>query len=605
MAEKIISGDSLQNEFVAKFNGMADEVNALKESGGSGGAIIELSGESGTLTDEQYAQCILPNTTIKWQNGSGGNMIYEPWRFISPTYYFKSVYIDADECINNIIEIDQISQGWKRKSTTCSGNGSGGSVVSVKQTLTSGTEIGSITVNGTETKLYAPESIIDTTPINYVNALPTENIKTNEYYLVIDTVQSWVGGVLNQMPNPSDYFPDMLSGIPITVNMVDTLPSTGEYATDDYNAPTKIVLYYQKSDMELYAYMPEGKVPTTGETNLGNTWQKANVFLIGGFYITYRGFISSGDESEALQGHNNLYLFVSGERYRYKGGSWQKVEAGSGANAIIDVESLPTEGINENAFYRISGTASIVARSIPVGVNVKVYYVYTLPTNGIPIDPTTGYLPIYYQKSDNSVYYLTTNGEAWRDGDELFSIMGVSYGGIITSLEEIEDTALVYILVDHNATKLYHYKNGWHEIGGNSESSITGMSIKQITFTDRPTLWAWLQINYYKIMKLTYTFPATPVKASYNTITPSFDDNNELINCTFSSFFPIILENGGAQYGTTYIMINDTHVEMLAVAKLVTLNNEDGIHVDGTTVIEASDIIWSQLGLSVIVYYIE
>ena len=155
MAEKIISGDSLQNEFVAKFNGMADEVNELKESSvGSGGAVVELSGESGTLTDEQYAQCILPNTTIKWLNGSGGNMIYEPWRFVSPTYYFKSVYIDADECINNTIEIDQISHGWKRKSTAYGG---GGPQVSVTQTLTSGTKIGAITVDGKTTALYAPE----------------------------------------------------------------------------------------------------------------------------------------------------------------------------------------------------------------------------------------------------------------------------------------------------------------------------------------------------------------------------------------------------------------------------------------------------------------
>jgi hypothetical protein len=101
---------------VLKTNGSTvywDDDNAYSSTSG-GSAIVELSGESGKLTDEQYLQCTNPTTVIKWFNGSGAHIVYEYWRFASPTYEFKSVYIDADECINNIIEIDQINHSWKR-----------------------------------------------------------------------------------------------------------------------------------------------------------------------------------------------------------------------------------------------------------------------------------------------------------------------------------------------------------------------------------------------------------------------------------------------------------------------------------------------------------
>lgn len=516
MADKLVPGDSLNEEVFDKFNGMADEVNELKESGtggGSGGAVVELSGDNGTLTDDELSKCMLPTTALKVYNVNGIAIIYNQSKYLSPTIYFESVYVDETELGKRVIEIDVNTHRWRLTYTEYSG--SGGSVVSVKQTLTSGTEIGSITVNGTETKLYAPEGSTDTTPavINYVNALPTENIDTSAEYMVIDTVESWVGGVKNQMPDPSDYLPDMLSGIPITVNMVDTLPSTGEYATDDYNAPTKIVLYYQKSDMELYAYMPEGKVPTTGETNLGNTWQKANVFLIGAFYITYRGFISSGDESKAFQGHSNLYLFVSGERYRYKNGSWQNVEAGSGSNAIIDVDSLPSENINEKAFYRV--TEFNVSTLFYGMVNmldkpVTVHVVDTLPTAGESavqgdLANPSSYV-IYYQKSDNSCYSwapaaLGVPTDMWLPAENLLAMNGVSYGGVITSAEEAIDTTTFYVLVKIS-TKLYHYKDGWHEIGGgNSPQIITVSTLDEMgaNLTKKT-----ISVNIIGIITLTY-----------------------------------------------------------------------------------------------------
>lgn len=426
MAEKIISGDSLQNEFVAKFNGMADEVNALKESGvGSGGAVVELSGESGTLTDEQYEQCTRPNTTIKWTNGSGGNTIYEPWRFVSPTYYFKSVYIDADECINNTIEIDQISHGWKRKSTAYSG----GSQVSVTQTLTSGTKIGAITVDGKTTALYAPEgggsggsgsadAIID------VDKLPAEE---NAY-------------LFQNGAKVEEYLMRK-----VVVRIVETLPEVGEL----FLTSTSCNIYYQKGDDEAYCYLTPDVPPGgnfTGWAGLSSGFGWVSDFGYGGV-IT--------DESQATDTSRKYLVYHAGEY------------------------------INTQAIYRVTefNVSTLFAGMVnSLGKPVTMHVVDTLPTTGEAvmqgdIVSTTGYV-IYYQKSDNRPYAwvptaLGVPTDMWLPAEDVLAMQGIPYGGVITSPLDAENQNALYVLVKISI-KLYHYKDGWHEIGGEAESSEGG-----------------------------------------------------------------------------------------------------------------------------------
>lgn len=425
MAEKIISGDSLQNEFVAKFNGMADEVNELKESGGggSGGAIVELSGESGTLTDEQYAQCILPNTTIKWLNGSGGNMIYEPWRFISPTYYFKSVYIDADECINNTIEIDQISHGWKRKSTAYSG----GSQVSVTQTLTSGTKIGAITVDGKTTALYAPEGSssgggggsVPADAIIDVNELPVA-VVADEGYLFKNgaKVEEYL---LRQ----------------VVVHIVDTLPEVGEPLL--VGSPAVMNVYYQKVDDKAYSYLTPNVKP--GYNSEGWTSLESGLIYIND--NSYGGIVT--DESQATES-DTLYLV-------YK-----------------------AKNINTKSIYR---TKEVVCYTVyngianKLGKPVNIITVDTLPATGEPVlDKPSNYTRIigYYQKSDNNCYCWATTSlgvpmDMWVTLEQMLGMQGLPYGGIITSLEEVQSEEAVYVL-KMELPRLYMYENGWKPKNG-------------------------------------------------------------------------------------------------------------------------------------------
>ena len=426
--------DYLYFEVFDKFNGMADEVNELKESGGgSGGAVVELSGESGTFTDEQYAQCILPNTTIKWLNGSGGNIIYESWRFISPTYYFKSVYIDADECINNTIEIDQISHGWKRKSTAYSG---GGSTVSVTQTLTSGTKIGAITVDGKTTALYAPEGggsgggggSVPADAIIDVEELPAEenaylfqNGATVEEYLMRKVV----------------------------VRIVETLPEVGEL----FLTSTSCNIYYQKGDDEAYCYLTPDVPPGgsfTGWAGLSSGFGWVSDFGYGGV-IT--------DESQATD-TSRKYLV-------YKASS-----------------------INTKAFYRleIAGKTDVYSmlggiKNVIEGNSVGWEVVDELPEEGIDVlsKPEVEVF-LYFSMSDKQAYGYYSG--MWLTAAVLmanFLNVPLEYveammGGSFSSddMPELDPSKIYFIYtVGEPSYSLYHYKDGWHEIGaGGAEGTL-------------------------------------------------------------------------------------------------------------------------------------
>ena len=428
MAEKIISGDSLQNEFVTKFNAMADEVNELKESGvggGSVGAVVELSGDSGTLTDEQYAQCILPNTTIKWLNGSGGNMIYKPWRFVSPTYYFKSVYIDADECINNIIEIDQISHRWTRKSTAYSG----GSQVSVTQTLTSGTKIGAITVDGKATALYAPEGggsgggggSVPADAIIDVDKLPTEE---NAY-------------LFQNGAKVEEYLMRK-----VVVHIVETLPEIGEPLL--VGSPAVMNVYYQKGDDKAYSYLtPDVKPGYNAEG-----WTSLESGLI---YIndnSYGGIVT--DESQATNS-DTLYLV-------YHAGEYINTQA------IYRVSTLEL-GIAAEGQYIANGSEF-------GGMIVTIIAVDTLPDIS---ELTPSENTYYIQTSDNTAWYYP-NSEAGLLN--IADMMGDYFGGIVSSKDQATDTTKMYVVYGESKPKLYHYKDGWHEIG----EGENGVKISRFAF---------------------------------------------------------------------------------------------------------------------------
>ena len=112
--------------------------------------------------------------------------------------------------------------------------------------------------------------------------------------------------------------------------------------------------------------------------------------------------------------------------------------------------------------------------------NLAIITVETLPGDGLPavhlVDDEIQGMCVYYNVSDNIVYsyitqalaeYITNNFghpivEGWHPSESLMALTGLAYGGVITSLDEIEggDDAL-YILV---SSKLYAYNNQWEPL---------------------------------------------------------------------------------------------------------------------------------------------
>lgn len=158
-----------------------------------------------------------------------------------------------------------------------------------------------------------------------------------------------------------------------------------------------------------------------------------------------------------------------------------RIEASDdGVRAIIDVDELPTENINKNAFYRINaktvfggivGALEIGGASIPV----KVIVADGKPEVGIhweDMDNTQAI--VYLDLSDGQSYIYNNDYSTWFEtafalDDFVSGGAGVvSWGGIITSASEATDTYKLYILYDEN---LYHrVDNAWVRVGNGGSS---------------------------------------------------------------------------------------------------------------------------------------
>lgn len=86
------------------------------------------------------------------------------------------------------------------------------------------------------------------------------------------------------------------------------------------------------------------------------------------------------------------------------------------SRTFIDVSALPTENINENAFYRVSsvelylGTISVSTLLAGQSATVTYYVVETLPAEGQVLSNT--HMPIYVLAS-TGITYITADGTNW------------------------------------------------------------------------------------------------------------------------------------------------------------------------------------------------
>lgn len=142
------------------------------------------------------------------------------------------------------------------------------------------------------------------------------------------------------------------------------------------------------------------------------------------------------------------------------------VSGGSG-KAIIDVVELPTENINESAFYRLLST-EFVYWGEPVD-EFTCYCVDGLPENPLPVTTDMESALFYYNVQDGAVSgYVDAMVSAgsglpvgWYAIDILAQAFDVQYGGTITSISDSKNDNYNRLLLKYDT---YVYNNGWLKI---------------------------------------------------------------------------------------------------------------------------------------------
>lgn len=121
-------------------------------------------------------------------------------------------------------------------------------------------------------------------------------------------------------------------------------------------------------------------------------------------------------------------------------------------STIIDVEELPTENIDENVLYRkpelkkylIQGSQKVADGETVDGATIRIIDVEVLPEVGIIFsDESTSTMTFYIQTSTMTAHIYRGAEEGWAEPSSLW---GDSWGGVITSEDQIANPELVYIL---------------------------------------------------------------------------------------------------------------------------------------------------------------
>ena len=142
----------------------------------------------------------------------------------------------------------------------------------------------------------------------------------------------------------------------------------------------------------------------------------------------------------------------------------------SGGAAIIDVIELPTEDINEQAFYRLL-TGTFMFNRVEYN-NWTVKCVDELPSEGEPAfsgdpsDVSSVAVTAYYNITDNEVYGYVTDAMAamfgvpanWYPISVLTAALGFSFEGIIYNIFDDPMDERFRLLL---STELYYYKDSW------------------------------------------------------------------------------------------------------------------------------------------------
>lgn len=184
------------------------------------------------------------------------------------------------------------------------------------------------------------------------------------------------------------------------------------------------------------------------------------------YYDSDRNLIVSTDTDQKIP-------IVAGENVTFESnGAVVKINAtgGGSSKAIIDVTELPTENINEEAFYRVL-TAKWVAHGEAYN-SFTCYCVDNLPEVGEVATTDMATITTYYCVADGVVYGYVDDmlggyfgiPSGWYPADMLFSVAGIGYGGVITDIADSSEDGDFKLLLGY---ALYTYKDGkWEAVKG-------------------------------------------------------------------------------------------------------------------------------------------
>lgn len=185
--------------------------------------------------------------------------------------------------------------------------------------------------------------------------------------------------------------------------------------------------------------------------------------------------LTNGGHSEIYSSHAFTITFIGGDTTNSKLIEWVTTYAEKGgtntsAEAIIDVVELPTESINTKSFYRVL-TAKWVCHK-EVYNSFTCYCVETLPEVAEVATTDMVTITAYYNAQDGIVYGYVDDmlggyfgiPAGWYDAEMLFYAAGMSYGGVITDIEDDLDDGVFRVLLE---SIIYTYTDGkWVSIKG-------------------------------------------------------------------------------------------------------------------------------------------
>ena len=134
-----------------------------------------------------------------------------------------------------------------------------------------------------------------------------------------------------------------------------------------------------------------------------------------------------------------------------------------GSAAIIDVDSLPTENINEDLIYRVKEVGCYTLfngeKNSTNGTPIMVYVVNTLPEVGEAFTNSASYpdfFKYYFQTSDRKSYLYessTLGGRGWVSKD----------GQVVSTPEEATEENVLYYVISDKYTLFFYNGKEWEK----------------------------------------------------------------------------------------------------------------------------------------------